>query len=176
MICKKCGKEIDKKAVICPECGCKVKKPIFKKWWFWVLVVIVVIAVSTSGGNNSVPQNDNSTAETTKTEQLNYEVVDLQTMFDELDSNAMKAESNYSDKLIEFECKIASFDSDGQYITVEPVLADEWNFRTAMCNIKNKEHKDYLIEKNVDDVITIKGKVTSIGEVIGYSIDINEVK
>lgn len=176
MICKKCGKEIDKKAVICPECGCKVSKPIFKKWWFWVVVVVAVIAIANAGGGNSVPTDNTTSANTNQTEQLTYEAVDLQTMFDELDSNAMKAEKNYSDKLVEFECKIASFDSDGKYITVEPVNADEWNFSTATCNIKNEEHKEFLIEKNVGDKIFIKGKITSIGEVIGYSLDINEVK
>ena len=54
MNCKKCGKEIDKKAVVCPGCGCKIKKPIFKKWWFWVIVLIVVVAAMSSGGSNGV--------------------------------------------------------------------------------------------------------------------------
>ena len=137
MICKKCGKEIDKKAVICPDCGCKVSKPILKKWWFWAIVVIVVGAIASSGGNNSnsgeknMTNTDNS-SNTTQAEQLTYEVVDLQTMFDELKSNAMKAENKYADKLVEFECKIASFDSDGKYISVEPVNAEEGNLTTSM--------------------------------------------
>lgn len=28
MYCKECGKKINDKAVICPECGCKVKNSI----------------------------------------------------------------------------------------------------------------------------------------------------
>ena len=50
MNCKKCGNEIDKKAVICPNCGCKVKKPIHKEWWFWVVIVILIIAVGAAAG------------------------------------------------------------------------------------------------------------------------------
>ena len=87
----------------------------------------------------------------------------------------MKAEKDYQKKYVEFECKIKNFDSDGNYISVEPVNASEWNFITAMCYIKNDAQKDFLIEKKVGDKITIKGKVTSIGEVLGYSIDIKEV-
>ena len=57
MNCKNCGNEVNKKAVICPNCGCKIKKPIFKKWWFWVIIVILVILIGFPSG-----ENDNSVA------------------------------------------------------------------------------------------------------------------
>lgn len=175
MNCKKCGNEVDKKAVICTNCGCKIKKPIFKKWWFWVVIAIVVIAIGASGGSDETTVTNNGSTQN-QVEEIVYEAVDLQTMFDELDANAMKAEANYQKKNVEFECKIKSFDSDGSYISVEPVGASEWNFVSAMCYIKNDTQKEVLIQKNVGDIITIKGKVKSIGEVLGYSIDINEVQ
>lgn len=185
MNCKQCGHEIDKKAVICVNCGCKVKKPIFKKWWFWVVAVLVVIIIGSStsdSGEEPVTGSDNigtkatqQTVTSATQQDAIYEVVDLQTMFDELDANAMKAEKNYQGKLVEFKCKISSFDSDGSYISVEPVNASEWNFKTAMCYIKNNTQKDFLLDKNVGDEITIKGKIKSIGELLGYSVDIKEV-
>lgn len=175
MKCKNCGQEVDKKAVVCTQCGCKIKKPVFKKWWFWAIIVIVVIAIASSSGNNeSTPKNE-TTPTQNQTEEIAYEVVDLQTMFDDLKNNAMKAENNYNNKYVEFECKIASFDSDGSYISVEPVNADEWNFTTAMCYIKNDAQKEFLLQKNEGDIINIKGKIKSIGEVMGYSLDISEV-
>ena len=174
MICKNCKNEVDKKAVVCPNCGCKIKKPIFKKWWFWVIVVIVIICIGTSGGNDEATVENNEIPEK-QVEVIDYDAVDLQTMFDDLSGNAMKAEANYLKKNIEFECKIKTFDSDGKYISVEPVGASEWNFTTALCNIKNDTQKSFLIEKNVGDIITIKGTVKSIGEVLGYTIDIAEV-
>lgn len=98
----------------------------------------------------------------------------MQKMFDDLDENAMKAENLYEKKYVEFTCKIKSFDSDGSYISVEPVNASEWNFASAMCYIKNEAQKEFLIQKSVGDTITIKGQVKSIGEVMGYSVDISE--
>lgn len=184
MICKNCKTEVNKKAVVCPNCGCKIKKPIYKKWWFWVIVVIVIISVGASSGSDESSTENNETAVTSneiskpqekQVEEIIYETVDLQTMFDDLDGNAMKAEANYMKKNIEFECKIASFDSDGKYISVEPVSASEWNFTTALCNMKNDTQKSFLIEKSVGDIITIKGTVKSIGEILGYTIDIAEV-
>ena len=62
-----------------------------------------------------------------------------------------------------------------EQLSVEPINASEWNLTTAMCYIKNDTQKDFLLNKNVDDEITIKGKIKSIGEVLGYTIDINEV-
>jgi len=173
--CSKCGQEIDKKAVICPGCGCKVKKPIYKKIWFWILVVIVIAIIGSASGNKENEPSTTSTTPNKAQEEIVYETVDLQTMFDELSNNAMKAEKSYQNKYIEFQCKIDNFDSDGDYIGVEPVNASEWNFINAMCYIKNDTQEDFLIQKSVGDIITIKGKVTSIGEVLGYSIDIKEV-
>lgn len=177
MNCKKCGQEIDKKAVICVNCGCKIKKPIFKKWWFWVIVVFVVIIVgnATSGTGEETLGSSENIGSNVSQQDITYANVELQAMFDELESNAMKAENNYQGKYVEFRCKISNFDSDGSYISVEPINASDWNLTTAMCYIKNDTQKDFLLNKNVDDEITIKGKIKSIGEVLGYTIDINEV-
>jgi len=175
MNCKKCGQEVDKKAVICPGCGCKISKPIFKKWWFWVLAVIVAAVIGSAGGGNEKTSETKKAADSKVQEEIVYEAVDLQVMFDDLEANAMKAEKNYQNKYIEFECKIKNFDSDGAYIGVEPVNADEWNFTTAMCYIKNDEQEEFLVEKSVGDVVKIKGQIKSIGEIMGYSIDIAEV-
>lgn len=172
MNCKKCGQEVDKKAVVCTGCGCKIKKPIYKRWWVWVVAFIVIVAVGSSGGNETQQGNEASQA---VDETIVYEQADLAAMIDDLKNNAMKAENNYQNKNIEITVKIKNFDSDGRYVGVEPKNAGEWNFDTAMCYIKNDSQRDFLVNKNVGDIITIKGKVKSVGEVMGYSIDIAEV-
>ncbi len=180
-VCKNCGQEVDKKAIVCVNCGAslKVKKPVFKKWWFWAVIVVVLIIViaSGSGDKETTNNNDKSNDETvnTQVEEKTYEVVDLQTMLDALKDNAMKAEKDYQNKYVEVTGKISSFDSDGSYISIEPVNADEWNFDTVMCYIKDDTQKDLLLQKSKGDVVTIKGKIKSIGEVLGYSLNIDEV-
>ena len=47
--CKTCGAEMASNAKVCPQCGAKNKKPIFKKWWFWVLVVIIIGSIIGNG-------------------------------------------------------------------------------------------------------------------------------
>ena len=108
MNCKKCGQEVDKKAVVCTGCGCKIKKPIYKRWWVWVVAFIVIVAVGSSGGNETQQGNEASQA---VDETIVYEQADLAAMIDDLKNNAMKAENNYQNKNIEITVKIKNFDS-----------------------------------------------------------------
>ena|GEM_PF-1747664 len=59
VVCKSCNTPILKKAKICPNCGVKNKKPIYKRVWFIILVIILVLAfVSVIGNNESSTKNE----------------------------------------------------------------------------------------------------------------------
>ena len=55
--CKACSKEISSSAKICPHCGAKNSKPIYKKWWLWVIIAIVFISIVSAGGNDASSSN-----------------------------------------------------------------------------------------------------------------------
>lgn len=131
-----------------------------------IIAIVIMFPDSFNGGNT--PNAPTST-------QIQYEQVDLQDMLDELNANALRAEAKYQDKYIEITGKIRVFDSDGKYIAIEPCEASAWNINTVKCNLTDPTHKAFLLEKNVGDVVTIKGKVFSIGEVLGYSVKIAEI-
>ena len=148
---------------------------VHKKWWFWVLMAlatIMTIAIIGSSGDDSTPTNVNSDG---SKDEVIYEKIELRQLLDDLDANALKAEKKYQNKYVEVVGKITNFDSDGSYISIEPVNADAWNFDTVMCKISNDNQRNFLMEKEVDDIVTIKGQITSIGEVLGYTIKIAEV-
>lgn len=187
MKCEKCGTEYE--GNFCPN-GCnspyaqaKKKTPLYKKWWFWLIIVLVIIIVGAastgdSDNNSSVTpatQNSSTVTQSSSAVEITYEKTDLMAMFDELEENALKAETKYQNKYVEVTGKITNFDSDGKYISIEPVNADAWNFDTTMCYIKNDTQRQFLMEKSKGDTVTIKGKITSIGEILGYNIDIHEV-
>lgn len=59
--CKDCGKEVSESAKVCPGCGSKIKKPIYKKVWFWIIIVFVIIGFAsgeTKESNKSSSKND----------------------------------------------------------------------------------------------------------------------
>ena len=55
--CSQCKTEILKKAKICPNCGCKNKKPFYKKIWFWILIIIVISNLGHSVNDKSKVSN-----------------------------------------------------------------------------------------------------------------------
>ena len=57
--CKTCGADIAASARVCPACGAKNSKPIYKRWWFWVIAVIFLFSI--------VPGKSNSQTATEKT-------------------------------------------------------------------------------------------------------------
>lgn len=58
--CKICGRDIAANAKICPGCGAKNKKPIYKRWWFWAIIILIFIGASNSDNEQN---NDNITTE-----------------------------------------------------------------------------------------------------------------
>lgn len=111
----------------------------------------------------------------TTSPQIHHEKVDLQTMLDDLETNALRAKETYQDKYIEVAGEIRNFDSDGKYISIIPCGSSALLIDSVMCYLTDASHKDFLLEKSVGDVVTIRGKVFSIGEVLGYSIKIIEI-
>ena len=135
------------------------------------IAIILMFPDSFKGGNTT---NTPISPQTTATPQIRYEKVDLQTMLDELDKNALRAEETYQDMYVEITGEIKSFDSDGKYISIVPCgapLLTDW----TQCFLSEPTHKTFLLEKAVGDVVTIRGKVITIGEIIGYQVRIVEI-
>lgn len=183
--CASCGAEIASSARACPQCGAKVKRPITKKWWFWVLAAVVVIAIigSAAGGSNDKPQTEKPTPSQTEqpgdtdpageVEYTHYQVTEL---FDALENNAMKAQSDFKDQYVEIEGYLSVIDSDGKYIGVG-AAPDNYTYilQNVQCYIKNDTQKQQVMEMSTDSPITVRGKITVVGEVMGFSMNIDSI-
>lgn len=179
--CKVCGKEMAKTAKVCPGCGAKNKKPFYKSSWFIILVIIIIISAIAGNKNdvNDVPANNAEQSQTAnekkEPEQKEYVVCEVSTLMDLLEDNALKAKNEYENKYVEITGRLSVIDSGGKYISVTP-SNDEFAIMGVQCNIKNDEQKNKVLELSTNSTITVKGKITSVGEVLGYSLDIEEIK
>lgn len=187
--CAVCGAEIAKNAKVCPHCGGKVKKPLYKKPWFIILAIFIVICIvsCSSGGNsenseaevNSTVVNDvekeNTETVAEQQEEIQYTAYEVSELMNDLESNALKAESKYSEAYVELKGKLSVIDSDGKYISLVPSNNEWYGFISVQCYIKNDEQKNKVIEMSVGDIVTLRGKIKSIGEVLGYSLDIHSI-
>ena len=182
--CKHCGEEIAAGAKVCPKCGGKNKKPIYKRPWFIILIVLIVIgAIGSAGGNdnqsdtskdtnNAVVNEKDSTQK--ETEEISYTAYNVSELTRDLDSNAMKATDKYKNQYVELTGRLNVIDSSGKYISITPT-DDEFAIIGVQCYIKNDDQKNAVMDMSIGDTVIVKGKITDVGEVMGYSLDIDEI-
>ena len=193
-VCKYCQTEIPKKAKICPNC----KKKQGPKIGLTVAIAIVVLLIlgAMGGGNNSSSDSASSDSLTTATtsnsdkresetdvseetdtpeetviEYITCSVVDLE---DAIQNNAMKATETYKNQYIEVTGYVSNIDASGKYIDIN-AGSDDYTFVTIQCYIKSDEQKAVVMEVGNGDSVTVRGKVTDVGELMGYSINIEEI-
>lgn len=125
-----------------------------KEWYVW----------TDDHGKWTVPANDGK-----------YIIVDIDEMNSSLKANAARASKNYKGVDVKFTGWIANIDSDGDYISVrgQDRYAILNNFH---CRLKDKKHKDIVINKNQGSKVTIKGKITDVGEIMGYTVKVDDIQ
>ena len=178
--CKHCGQEIAASAKVCPHCGGKNKPPIYKRWWFIAIIVIIVLAVIGGSGSSDSSGSTSSTA-TSKTAvssssseaAIEYTAYTVTELSEDLNSNALKAADKYKGQYVEFTGRLSVIDSNGKYVSIVD-STDEWAITGVQCYIKNDEQKQVVMDMSIGDEIVVKGKITDVGEVLGYFLDMTE--
>ena len=118
--CKTCGQEIARKAKICPHCGAKNKKPIFKKWWFWAIIVVLIIAIGTSGNDTDSGNTSNNTTNPNQ----NISSNDTNSTTDNKPKEPAKTEYYVGDTIEDGNTKIV-FMSSGDYVEENEFMQPE---------------------------------------------------
>lgn len=156
----------------------KEKKPIYKKWWFWVIIVVLVIGIAGAGSSSNNTQQTSSNTTTNQQqspeETIEYTAVTVDQLEEALSNNAAAAKETYDNKYLEITGRLGTIDADLQYISLLSTT-NEFDLVGVHCSIKNEEQKNIVKTLSKDDTITVKGKITNVGEVLGYYLDITEI-
>lgn len=177
--CKYCKTEIPADAKVCPQCRKKLKGGKLK----WVVLIILVVAIigAVAGESDSESGGSTTTTSSTASEQkkeeatpIEYTAASVNDMMSDLDSNAMGASDKYKGKYLEITGKLTNIDAAGKYIDL---MADgDFEIVGVQCYIKNDDQKAKIASMSKGDTVTLKGKCTDVGEVLGYSFDITEIE
>lgn len=148
----------------------------------WVVLAVVAIGViGAVGGNSDSSTSTSSTS--TKAESakeadtpapIEYTSVSVNDMMSQLDDNALGASDKYKGQYLEITGRLGTIDSSGKYISLYP--DDEYAIIGVQCQIKNDEQRSKVASMAKGDTVTLKGKCTTVGEVLGYSVDIEEIE
>ena len=180
-ICKYCKTEIPYDAKICPQCRKKQKSG------GCLTAIVIVLALAIIGGiagrgnkknetSNETSSKVESAAQTTQAEtqqEIVYTAVTVSEMMDTLNSNAMKASETYKNQYLEVTGKLNVIDSNGKYISL--VGDGDFEIVGVQCYLKTEDHKKAVMDMSIGDTVTLRGKCTDVGEVLGYSLDIDSI-
>ena len=109
-------------------------------------------------------------------EAVSYTHYNVTELFDALKKNALSAEKTYNGQYVEIEGYLGTIDSGGKYICVEASSNSyDYLFDSVQCYIKSAEQTDRVMEMSAGDPVTVRGKITAVGEVLGYSLDIDSI-
>lgn len=125
--------------------------------------------------NSDQPKKKLSNTTETAKEEIEYTSYSVADMIADLNANALNASQKYKDQYVEITGKLRNIDSDGKYISLDPDNED-FNLIGIQCYIKDDTQKNKVSGMTIGDPVTLKGKVTSVGEVLGYSLDIAEIE
>jgi hypothetical protein len=145
-----------------------------------ILIVIGVIGSLVGGGDNSSNDSssdtqggDTTSSETQVEEEITYTPCTVNDMMATLESNALNASDTYKDQYLEVTGRLGNIDSSGDYITLYP--DDEFALTGVQCYVQDDAQLEIVKTLTTDSQVTVRGICTDVGEVLGYSLDINEI-
>lgn len=184
-------------AKTCPSCGAKNRKPFYRKWWFYALIVLLVLgalgggkagspaasgtpdtppAASSAGAAASESGAASGAASSEEEEPITYTHYRATELFDALNANALNASQTLKGQYVELEGYLNVIDSDGKYIGVGAASTDyDYLFQNVTCYLKSDDQRQQVAAMKTNEPITVCGKITDVGEVLGFYLNIDRI-
>lgn len=127
--------------------------------------LVLVGVISAVGGNGEDKAKTGNNSKTEVKEEVTYSAIDMNTLMNDLESNPANAKNKYEDQYFEVTGYVDVIDSDGKYFSIRN--DNEYSIIGLQVSV-DKEDKDFINNLQIGQQITIKVKITDVGEVLGY--------
>ena len=107
-------------------------------------------------------------------EPVEYQDVSLSDLLDTLENNPLNAKKTYEGAYVRFSGVLDNIDASGDYFSLG--TGEEWSFDHIQCFIRDDETLDRIAGASMGDTITVCGPITSVGEIMGYSMDVDYIE
>ena len=158
--CPACKEEINEDAKKCPKCQKDLRNWFVKHWVLSIIIVFIWFAIF---GTNLEEKDENKiiTNQLNNTSPNNEKIIEkaiivsAKVLTKEYESNEVRADSTYKNKLAEITWKVKDIwiIFDQTYITLDS--EKEFSFSNVQCFIENKDDIDKIATLNKKDYITI---------------------
>mgnify|MGYP002622122863 CR=1 FL=1 len=91
----------------------------------------------------------------------------------DLENNAAAAQKRYKGQYLKISGTLGTIDSDLKYISIIP---DQYSIRGVHCTLKrnDKAQENFVMNLSKGQLVTAYGKITDVGEVLGYYMDVDK--
>lgn len=145
-----------------------------------VCIVSLLLAGATSSdsdkSSNAPSKNGVSTTNKQadrKEKQQEYITVDVSSMMSELENNAASASKKYKGKYVKVtNGVVTNIDADGKYFDVGS--GEKFALKGIQCYTQNQKQKDQLSELQKKGPVIVYGRISDVGEIMGYSLKIDK--
>lgn len=148
-----------------------------KKLWPWIVggaAVVILFSAFSGGGSSDTSETSISSSSSAPANLEPAMEVTATSMVFELDSNALKAKQTYEGKRVAVSGEVSAIDASGKYFSVKP-SDDTVTLTTIRADLQNDAQKAQLVELTQGADVTVTGEVTGVGEIMGYSIEVESI-
>lgn len=165
----------------------KKKRGFFKKLMlgFLALIALIILIQAVSGGSDSA-DTDNASSDTTADAPAADAPADpppaaepaitvsAQELIDLLESNAANAKNTYEDKQVTVTGVVGNIDASGDYFSLDP--APDSFIITGVQVQTDDQFADQVASFSKGQPVTVTGKITGVGELMGYTLEAETIQ
>ena len=146
----------------------------FFKYLFIASFLFAFISIVTGGGQSGTSSSPKGKPQSApQQQQVSYAPADVATMLQELQNNAAAASKRYKGQYLKVSGVLGTIDSDMKYIAIVP---NEYSIQSVLCNLKrnDKAQENYVMNASRGQWVTAYGRITDVGEIMGYTMDVDK--
>ena len=130
---------------------------------------------SSSSISSSLSSTTTSSSQKVQEPSKNYAEADIDILLGDAKNNAAKANRDYKGKYVKIvNGSVFNIESNARYISLEG--SDPYTLLHVQCYPKNGSVKNAMLNLSKGQFVTVYGKITDVGEIMGYSLDLEKIE